>query len=70
MGRESNPREISDDALAVLMQHGLCPMCLRELDTKLECEECGFDASLIALQLSDPNDLLLDKDHVEVSNED
>jgi len=52
MSRAFNPREMSDEALKELIDNNLCPMCLGELDTGWECNDCGYDAQFIAKCLS------------------
>lgn len=44
MSRATNPRELSDAAVSILVSENRCPMCLGELDTGWECNECGYDA--------------------------
>ena len=44
MPRETNPRNLSDAAVKILIDEDHCPMCLGELDTGWECNSCGFDA--------------------------
>jgi len=42
--RETNPRQLSDASISTLIEQDICPMCLGELDTGWECNECGYDA--------------------------
>lgn len=42
--RNKNPREMSDKCLSILLAEDFCPMCLGELDTGYECNDCGYDA--------------------------
>jgi len=51
MPRESNPRNLSDAAVKILIEEDHCPMCLGELDTGWECNECNYDAMPIGKQL-------------------
>lgn len=51
MSRESNPRNLSDAAIVELILQDKCPMCLCELDTGWECNECGYDAQPLADRL-------------------
>lgn len=44
MSRETNPRNLSDAAVLILLKENHCPMCLGELDTGRECNSCNFDA--------------------------
>ena len=44
MPRETNPRELSDRAVSLLVTEGRCPMCLGTLDSGLVCNCCGYDA--------------------------
>jgi hypothetical protein len=44
MPRETNPRQLSDRAVSILVNESRCPMCLGELDTGYECNSCGYDA--------------------------
>ena len=44
MSRDNNPRNLSDQAVSILVSEDKCPMCLGELDTGWECNECGYDA--------------------------
>ena len=43
-----NPRGLSDEGVRTLIEENLCPMCLGELDTGWECNQCGYDALPIA----------------------
>ena len=51
MSRDANPRGVSDAALRTLIEQDKCPMCLGELDTGWECNECNYDAHPIAQRL-------------------
>ena len=44
MPRETNPRNLSDYSVSILISEDRCPMCLGHLDTGWECTECGYDA--------------------------
>jgi hypothetical protein len=44
MPRETNPRELSDKAVSILVSEDRCPMCIGHLDTGWECNDCGYDA--------------------------
>jgi len=48
MGRNDNPRGLSDAAIQTLMLEDRCPMCLGELDTGWECNQCNYDAMPLA----------------------
>jgi len=50
MSRETNPRNLSDSAVKILISEDHCPVCLGELDTGWECNECGYDAKPLADQ--------------------
>ncbi len=51
MSRETNPRQLSDAAVKILISEDHCPMCLGELDTGWECNSCNYDALPIGRQL-------------------
>lgn len=44
MPHETNPRNLSDHAVSILVSENRCPMCLGELDIGYECNSCGYDA--------------------------
>jgi hypothetical protein len=44
MPRETNPRGLSDHLVSILITEYRCPMCLGNLDTGYECNDCGYDA--------------------------
>ena len=44
MPKETNPRNLSDQSVSILVNEDRCPMCLGQLDTGWECNECGYDA--------------------------
>lgn len=43
-----NPRGLSDAAVQKLLLEDKCPMCLGELDTGWECNDCDYDAKPLA----------------------
>lgn len=45
MSRASNPRQLSDEAVADLLVQELCPDCLGPLDFDNKCTDCGFNAT-------------------------
>ena len=44
MPRETNPRGLSDHTVSILVSEDRCPMCLGNLDTGWECNDCRYDA--------------------------
>lgn len=54
--RETNPRELSDHAVSMLISEDRCPMCLGQLDTGWECNDCGFDAQPWIKQSTERNE--------------
>lgn len=44
MPKETNPRGLSDRSVSILVSENRCPICLGELDTGYECNDCGYDA--------------------------
>lgn len=42
------PRGLSRQAIQELMLEDKCPMCLGELDTGWECNDCQYDAMPLA----------------------
>lgn len=54
MPRETNPRNLSDAALKILLDEDKCPMCLGELDTGWECNDCNYDAMPLVAAAKEP----------------
>lgn len=42
------PRGLSRKSIQELMLEDRCPMCLGELDTGWECNDCGYDCMYLA----------------------
>jgi hypothetical protein len=44
MTRETNPRNLSDHCVSILISERRCPMCLSELNSEYVCISCNYDA--------------------------
>lgn len=45
--------DLLDLFMLAIIDEGLCPQCLTNIDQKWVCDKCGYDSSLLLLEYED-----------------